>query len=198
MPRDASDTRRRILEAAVAEFAEHGIAGARMERIAREARANKRAIYEQFGDKTELFTIVLANQLERLAHAVRLRPEDVPGYVGELFDYCAANPRLVRLVQWEALWFAPRQAPNFAQRAGGYAAKIEAIAAAQRAGAITDELPAERVLMLLVGLAEWTLYVPQLAQMILGADPASAEQRARHRETLVATARRMLVVRARE
>jgi AcrR family transcriptional regulator len=194
MPRDASDTRRRILDAAVEEFAEHGIAGARVERIAGRARANKRAIYEQFGDKTELFTIVLANELDRLAHAVRLRPEDVPGYVGELFDYCAANPRLVRLVQWEALWFAPRQAPNFAQRAGGYATKIEAIAAAQRAGLITDEFSAERVLMLLVGLAEWTLYVPQLAQMILGDDPAGAEQRARHREALVATARRMLAV----
>jgi AcrR family transcriptional regulator len=194
MPRDASDTRRRILEAAVEEFSDHGIAGARVERIALRARANKRAIYEQFGDKTELFTIVLADQLERLAHAVRLRPDDVAGYVGELFDYCAAHPRLVRLVQWEALWFEPKRAPNFARRAGGYAGKVAAIAEAQRAGLVTAELPAERVLMLLIGLAEWTLYAPQLAAMILGDDPASAEQRARHREVLVTTARRMLAV----
>jgi AcrR family transcriptional regulator len=192
MPRDASDTRRRILAAAVEEFANFGIAGARVERIASRASANKRALYEQFGDKTTLFTIVLANELEKLAHAVELRPDNVAEYVGDLFDYCANHPWLVRLVQWEALWFTPRQAPNFAQRASGYAKKVEAVAAAQRAGHINDELPAERVLMLLIGLAEWTIYVPQLSEMILGDNPAAAEQRARHRAFLVTAAHQML------
>lgn len=192
MPRDASDTRRRILAAAVEEFAAFGIAGARVERIARNANANKRAIYEQFGDKTTLFSMVLGNELDKLAHAAELRPDNVAEYVGELFDYCAENPRLVRLVQWEALSFPPRQAPNFTQRSTGYANKVAAVAAAQRAGHVNTDVPAERVLMLLIGLAEWTLYVPQLAQMIIGHDPADAEQRAQHRAFLVATARRVL------
>ncbi|WP_051580812.1 TetR family transcriptional regulator [Pseudonocardia acaciae] len=192
MPRDASDTRRRILEAAVEEFAAYGIAGARVERIARNANANKRAIYEQFGDKTTLFSMVLGHELDKLAHAVEPRPDNLAEYVGELFDYCAENPRLVRLVQWEALSFPPRQAPNFAQRSTGYAAKVDAVAAAQRAGHINADMPAERVLMLLIGLAEWTLYVPQLAQMIIGHDPADLEQRAHHRAFLVATAGRLL------
>jgi AcrR family transcriptional regulator len=41
------------------EFADFDIAGARVDRIAQRAQADKRAIYEQSGDKSELFTIVL-------------------------------------------------------------------------------------------------------------------------------------------
>ncbi|WP_028938265.1 TetR family transcriptional regulator [Pseudonocardia spinosispora] len=192
MPRDSSDARRRLLDSAVEEFAEHGIAGARVERIANRARANKRTLYEQFGDKSELFSLVLANELEQLAQAVELREDTIGEFVGELFDYCAAHPHLVRLVQWEALSFTPRQAPNFTQRASGYAAKVSVIATAQRSGLITRELPAERILLLLIGLAEWTLYVPQLAEMITGEDAASTEQRQAHRAFLVATAQRLL------
>ena len=45
MARDAEDTKRRIFEAATAEFADHGIAGARVDRIAARAGANKQLIY---------------------------------------------------------------------------------------------------------------------------------------------------------
>jgi len=192
MPRDATATRERILAAAIEEFAEFGIAGARVERIAQRANANKRAVYEQFGDKAELFSIVLANQLDQLAHAVELRPDRIPEYVGELFDYCAAHPQLVRLVQWEALSFAPEAAPNFARRSAGYAAKVAAIAEAQQSGHLTAELPPERVLMLLIGLAEWTLYVPQLARMILGPQADSAGEREARRRFLTEATRRLL------
>jgi AcrR family transcriptional regulator len=192
MPRDASATRKRILAAAIEEFAAHGVAGARVDRIAENASANKRAIYEQFGDKAELFAIVLADQLDQLAQAVDLRPDRVPDYVGALFDYCAAHPQLVRLVQWEALSFAPEQAPNFAARSASYAAKVAVIAQAQQSGQITDRLPPERILLLLIGLAEWSLYTPQLARMILGDDAAGAADRAQHRDFLVTTARRLL------
>ena len=41
MPGDAQATKRRLLAAATAEFAAHGLAGARVDRIAAAARANK-------------------------------------------------------------------------------------------------------------------------------------------------------------
>jgi AcrR family transcriptional regulator len=47
-------TKRRIFEAAVEEFAEYGSAGARVDRIAAKARANKESIYRYFGTKEEL------------------------------------------------------------------------------------------------------------------------------------------------
>ena len=55
MARDSEATRRRIFEAAFEEFARHGIAGARIDRIAAAACANKQLIYAYFGSKQALF-----------------------------------------------------------------------------------------------------------------------------------------------
>lgn len=192
MPRDSTPTKKRILAAAVAEFAEHGISGARIDRIAARAEANKRAIYDHFGDKRELFGIVLADQLDRLARVVELHADRIPEFVGELFDYCAAHPELVRLVQWEALSLPADQAPNHAERSASYQAKVDAIAEAQQRGHIDPRLDPRRILLLLIGMAEWTLYVPQLATMIVGAPTDIPVQRADQRTFLTTVAQHLL------
>ena len=56
--RDAQATRRRLLDAACAEFAQYGMAGARVERIAEAAGSNKAQIYHYFGGKAQLFDAV--------------------------------------------------------------------------------------------------------------------------------------------
>lgn len=53
------DTFRRIVQAAKDEFAEHGLAGSRMDVIARRAGINKAALYYHIGDKHALYTKVL-------------------------------------------------------------------------------------------------------------------------------------------
>jgi len=58
MPPDASATKARLLQAATEEFTAYGMAGARVDRIAARAGANKRLIYVHFGTKEELFDIV--------------------------------------------------------------------------------------------------------------------------------------------
>ena len=58
-------TRQRIFEAAVEEFATHGNAGARVDRIADKAQANKEAIYRYFGTKEELLRRVLDRYVPR-------------------------------------------------------------------------------------------------------------------------------------
>jgi AcrR family transcriptional regulator len=60
-----NNTRGKILEAATAEFARHGLGGARVDRIAARARANKRMLYYYFGDKDGLFLAALE---DRYAH----------------------------------------------------------------------------------------------------------------------------------
>jgi AcrR family transcriptional regulator len=57
--RDPAGTRARILDAATQEFARFGLGGARVDRIARRAGANKRMLYYYFGDKDALFLAVL-------------------------------------------------------------------------------------------------------------------------------------------
>ena len=55
----AAATRQRILDAALAEFAAKGLAGARVDEIAARAGANKRMLYAHFGNKEDLWLTVL-------------------------------------------------------------------------------------------------------------------------------------------
>ncbi|MBV6488591.1 MAG: TetR family transcriptional regulator [Pseudorhodoplanes sp.] len=58
-PRNPERTRAAILNAAIAEFTSKGLSGARIDRIAKRARVNKRMIYYYFGDKERLYISVL-------------------------------------------------------------------------------------------------------------------------------------------
>lgn len=69
--RDPERTRARILEAATAEFAHHGLGGARVDRIARRAGANKRMLYYYFGSKDALFLAALEESYTRIRGAER-------------------------------------------------------------------------------------------------------------------------------
>ncbi|PLW75968.1 TetR/AcrR family transcriptional regulator [Cohaesibacter celericrescens] len=57
--RDAERTRQAILQAALVEYSEHGFSGARIDRIAKNARISKPMIYDYFGDKDALYAAAL-------------------------------------------------------------------------------------------------------------------------------------------
>jgi TetR/AcrR family transcriptional regulator len=63
------NTRQKILDAALAEFARYGLGGARVDRIAQRAGANKRMLYYYFGDKEGLFLAALENRYEHIRSA---------------------------------------------------------------------------------------------------------------------------------
>ncbi|WP_326580489.1 TetR family transcriptional regulator [Actinacidiphila glaucinigra] len=103
MTNDSGATKARILEAAYREFAAYGLAGSRIDRIAENAKANKRAIYEYFGKKEDLFDHVVT---ERLSVSLQTLPssfEDLPQFAGAVFDYYASDPDRVRLTLWRQL-----------------------------------------------------------------------------------------------
>jgi AcrR family transcriptional regulator len=64
-------TQQKILEAATAEFARYGLGGARVDRIACRAGANKRMLYYYFGSKEDLFLAVLEAAYEGIRSAER-------------------------------------------------------------------------------------------------------------------------------
>lgn len=101
--RDAEATKARILAAAVAEFAERGLAGGRVDRIAKAASSNVRMIYAYFGDKSGLFDAALATALRRLADDVPPRPGDLTGWAGDVFDHHRRHPDVLRLSLWAQL-----------------------------------------------------------------------------------------------
>jgi len=77
--RDPEGTRSRILEAATKEFARFGLGGARVDRIASRAGANKRMLYYYFDDKEGLFLAVLEHTYAGIRAAEqKLRLVDAP------------------------------------------------------------------------------------------------------------------------
>lgn len=109
----SEETRRRILEAAEAEFSRRGLHGARVDEIARCAGANKRMLYAYFGSKEKLYAAVLTRVYGRMAEAERswlsreLPAEEMLCEVIRLyFDFLAGDPTFVRMLLWENLNYA--------------------------------------------------------------------------------------------
>lgn len=104
------ESRAAILQAAAQEFGDHGIAGARTDAIAREARVNKALLYYYFKDKDTLYGAVLENAFSGLKETVfRVLDSDLPprekimAYAGAYFDFIASNQVYPRLMQREMM-----------------------------------------------------------------------------------------------
>ncbi len=127
------------------EFAAHGLAGARIDRIAERAGANKQLIYAYVGGKEQLFDATLEANLALLLDSVPFDADDLPGYARRLRTFNSAHPDLVRLVLWHSLERPGRIALlPVAQTSGDH--KAQAVAAAQAAGVIDDSMPADVIL----------------------------------------------------
>lgn len=106
--RDAERTQNAILAAAEEEFAEKGLAGARVDAIAEQSGANKRMLYYYFGSKENLYLAVLERaygemrQAERELNLLGLEPLDAIRKLVEFkFDYYQEHPGLIRLLAGE-------------------------------------------------------------------------------------------------
>lgn len=189
---DTKETRRKLRDAALVEFAAHGFAGTTVEAIAARAAVNKERLYSYFGDKRALWNLVLATELERLASAVQLTGagmDDIGEFAGATYDYHAAHPELGRLLQWEGLQDEP--ASDSIGRTRHYREKVDRFATAQRDGVLDPGLDPAHLIFALIALAAWWQTVPQLAQMITGAASDDENERARRRLFVVEAARRL-------
>lgn len=72
-PADTEPSRRRILDAALEEFAEHGLAGGRVDRIAERASVNKAMIYYHFNSKENLYRETIADVYRRALSEIKDR-----------------------------------------------------------------------------------------------------------------------------
>ncbi|MFB7462475.1 TetR family transcriptional regulator [Streptomyces sp. NPDC056224] len=187
MARDSSATKARLLDAAFSEFAAYGIAGARVDRIAEAAQANKRLIYVYYGNKEQLFDAVLQQALEAGSESVPFDADDLPGYAGAVFDHLVERPSLMRLVLWKQL----ERPGNTDATAASYQGKIEAVGRAQEAGRIDAGMDAADVLTLVMALSQaWFGAVGGPAADGPGAAWAPGRL-ARHRAAVVESVRRI-------
>lgn len=191
MARDVEGTKRKILDAALVEFAAHGPDGTTIDRIAKQAGVNKERIYNYFGDKYQLFATVLEGELAKVAQAVPVESfasENIGEYAGRVYDYHRTRPELTRLMRWEGLTF-DGEVPDEAHRREYYRRKSAAVAAGQEAGVLTTAIDAEYLTFLVLSLAGWWSAVPQVARMLTG--PESDAEHARRRAAVVAAAQRL-------
>ena len=108
--RDADRSQKDILRAALAEFAEHGLGGARMDRIAERAAVNKRLIYYYFENKESLFLAVLEGAYENIRgeetqlNLTQVEPtEAIRRLISFTWNYYLAHPEFLTLLNSENL-----------------------------------------------------------------------------------------------
>jgi AcrR family transcriptional regulator len=139
-------SRQTILDAARAEFGEHGYAGARISRIAARARLNKQLIYYYFGSKSGLHAAATSQGPVVSPRAVSPRtpaPEVVRGALARLLTALDERPDMVALaVDRQPSHAAPQARAWIAQATREVAA---AVSQGQGMGYFRDDVDPESI-----------------------------------------------------
>lgn len=203
--RDPERSRERILEAALAEFAAKGYAGARVGEIADRAGVNKQLISYYFGGKAGLYDALLARWQEA-EEEITAGPVELS--LAELTSaYVARGPQdrdFGRLLAWEGLTAAaaeaegrpegddtgndngteptPRTQPGERETARAVEHRTTRMSAAvadierrQRAGELAADIDPRAFLLAFMAAANAVATLPQMARTIFGADPDTEE-----------------------
>lgn len=180
LQRDSARSRERILAAALREFSEHGLAGARVDRIARRARINKRMLYSYFGAKNELYREVMrrrfALRADQLDRATYITPEDCVTY---WFRFGCSDQVWVRLMEWEALDARASRMIARSQRKRCYDRAVEQFAEFQRKRLLPSDLDPSFLLLFNMALTTFPLAFPQLTHLVTSGSPEDSHFQAR-------------------
>jgi len=182
---DAEQTRRRILEAATEEFAAHGIAGARVDRIVAASGASKPMLYAYFGSKEQLFDAVFHSHVIANGNRAPFAAADLPAYAVLLYDDYLADPALLRLATWKRMERVP-EGYLYSGLEANDAAHLRDIAEQQREGTIRADIAPEDVWSLLISIA--STWAQSSITGVATASDAEAEH-ARRRLALAAMVR---------
>jgi TetR/AcrR family transcriptional regulator len=193
--RQPERSRAAILKAAVREFSEEGIAGARTDAIARSAGVNKALLYYYFKDKEALYQAVLDEVFSGVRKAVEgalsqpLPPRDrLAAYVHAHFDYIASNPLYSRIVHAELLRAA--RDPSRLQRVAKqyFQPVFVGLAGLLREGEAAGEfrrVDAMQFIPSMIAVIVFYFITAPITRVMTGHDPFSAERLASRREAIV-------------
>lgn len=179
--RDAERTRQRIVDAALAEFAEKGFAGARIRSIAERAGVNSQLISYYFGGKEGLYQEILRRWHQREA---RIEEQEftlgdaVAAYLQAGFD----EPELMRIFIWDGLTGAGPADEDLA--ADGEAPEVVAFRARQEAGEIPRDIDPAYLLVALMGAVATPVTMPQTIERLCGVPADSPEFQERYADQL--------------
>ncbi len=175
------------MAAARSEFAQFGLAGARIDRIAKSAAASKERLYAHFTDKEALFRGVVAADMAEFFAAVTLRGDAVPEFVGDIYDLACRRPEHLRMMTWANLEGLVIEPPSVDSGGSITQRDVGVIEAAQTAGQVDAEWEPMDLLVLLFGIGLAWAQSPH--SDALAADPAIVAAR---RAAAVEAARRII------
>ncbi len=192
---DAAETRENILEVATREFADKGLAGARIDEIAEQTASSKRMIYYYFGGKDELYRAVL----ERSYAAIRAQEQDarfetlspeqaLRAIIGHNFDYHFEHPEFVRLVMNENVHHGEHiaQIDGLKQRNQSVIEQLRSILArGAKAGIFRPDVDPVDLHSTISALSFYNVSNRHTFQHNFGIDFAAPAMRARRREQII-------------
>jgi TetR/AcrR family transcriptional regulator len=190
--RDAVATKAAIVAAALGEFAALGLAGARMDEIARAARVNKALIYYYFENKEHLYEGVVEQMFLTMTDALRgaLGMADGPrerllAFLDANFKVLAGQPAYARLLEQEMDIvkvflnnLKPATAPKFFQRIAPLLAEFRAVLEEGVKGGVFRPIDIDAVLPLLLMLVRTAVRgIPLAGKFVSPSREVSAKRR---------------------
>src|SRR5260370_10797821 len=190
--RDAVATKGAIVAAALEEFAQFGLAGARIDEIARAARVNKALLYYYFESKEPLYQGVVEQMFEAMTGALRGALETADGprekllaFLDANFKVLAGQPAYARLVEQELDMvkvflnsLRPDTAPQFFQRIVPLLAEFRAVLAEGVKSGVFRTIDIDAVLPLLLMLVRTAVRgIPLAGKFISPSRKVSAKKR---------------------
>ncbi|WP_033294122.1 TetR/AcrR family transcriptional regulator [Amycolatopsis jejuensis] len=173
--RDPERTQALILDAATAEFAAHGYAGARVSTIAKRAGVNQQLISYYFDGKEGLAKAISDRWRKRedeLVPADTPLPEQVRRYALESLS----NPAGVRLLAWSGLEYdGPDGDPDQDARAERLRGNIDGLRALQQEGRLPEGVDPAVLAVMLMGAAMAPVVLPHVVKGLCGADATSED-----------------------
>jgi AcrR family transcriptional regulator len=196
----STDTRNRLLEAALDCFSERGFAGTTTRLICGRAGVNLALLNYHFGSKEALWAQVLRVLNDRLV-AIATRAvcpatelgDGVAAFLGSVARELFADPRPMRVMAW-----AQMQPDGFDRAVveAAYAPVVRAgvayLEAEQAAGHIPPEVDVGLALVTFYGLLAEPLVEPQVHRTVFGADASDPAHAARLERHIVASGLRLL------
>jgi len=188
-------SRSAILQAAIREFAQQGIAGARTDAIARAARVNKALLYYYFKDKESLYGAALDHIFHQLReHMMEVLDRDLPpgekmlAYVTAYFDFIASHNFNRNLVQMEMMR-AGHGSPHLRRIAREYFQPLfkrlgEVIRQGIELGEFRPVSPAQFIPSMVALIVFYFVNAP-IMKSVMGFDPLSPQRIAERRAAVL-------------
>jgi TetR/AcrR family transcriptional regulator len=169
--RDLARTRERLLEAALAEFAAHGLAGARCGAIARRAGVNQRMIFYCFGSKENLYREIMRRKFAERATFFESAPDALADAILHWYEASSNDLDWVRLLEWEALGATDGQLVGEDERRAYFQRTFARLRRAQADGRIPADLDLVQFQISMVALTLFPLAFPQMTRLATGLAP---------------------------